>query len=218
MAPPPPPVETAPPFPVEEDFTAPALEADSEPAEEAPAPQEELPPEPPVHRVYGDDAAYDEYDEEYSSFAHEPPFKPRRNRARMWTWAAAIFGLISFALIGAVAWYGLPDWMPLSRPLFAEAQDGLVLNFPPSKQERRTLPDGTGYFATYGTISNVGTKSRSVPTILVVLRDAHERIVYQKPVDSPKAQLAPGESVTVNQALTDVPKSAKFAEFGWKPG
>jgi hypothetical protein len=29
--------------------------------------------------------------------------------------------------------------------------------------------------------------------------------------------LKPGESVTINEAVTDVPKSAKVAEIGWKP-
>ena len=57
-----------------------------------------------------------------------------------------------------------------------------------------------------------------MPSLLIVLRDSHDRIVYRKAVAPPKSQLAPGESVTINEALTDVPKSAKFAEFGWKPG
>jgi hypothetical protein len=30
-------------------------------------------------------------------------------------------------------------------------------------------------------------------------------------------RLAPGETITINQAVTDVPRSAKFAEIGWKP-
>ena len=30
-------------------------------------------------------------------------------------------------------------------------------------------------------------------------------------------RLAPGESMTINEAVTDVPKSARFAEIGWKP-
>ena len=36
-------------------------------------------------------------------------------------------------------------------------------------------------------------------------------------VQPPKRTLAPGETVTVNQAVTDVPRSAEFAYFGWKP-
>ena len=51
----------------------------------------------------------------------------------------------------------------------------------------------------------------------VVLRDGREQIVYSWEVPPPKTRLAPGESVTVNEAVTDVPRSAKFAEIGWKP-
>jgi len=57
-----------------------------------------------------------------------------------------------------------------------------------------------------------------VPTILIILRDKRERIVYSWEVVPSRRQLAPGESVTVNEAVTDVPKSAVAAEIGWKPG
>jgi hypothetical protein len=59
---------------------------------------------------------------------------------------------------------------------------------------------------------------RSLPSILIVMRDARERIVYRWEVIPPKRRLAPGESLTINEAVTDVPKSAVAAEIGWKPG
>ncbi|MEO6388068.1 MAG: thioredoxin, partial [Croceibacterium sp.] len=68
-----------------------------------------------------------------------------------------------------------------------------------------------------GSITNTGAATRSVPPILIVLRDARDRIVYSWEVQPPKRSLAPGETVTVNEAVTDVPRSAKFAEIGWKP-
>ncbi len=205
-------------------------------AEPWPAPEPEREPEPePVsqpepefaepafaeesnkHGSYAHEADYSDY-EESSAFDYEPPFRPRINRTRMWTWAASLFAVVSLGLIAAVGWYGLPEWMPMARTLFAEAQPGLVLDFPRNKQDRRTLPNGTSYFGASGTITNIGKTSRSVPMIMIVLRDAHERIVYTQAVAAPVKQLAPGESVTINQALTDIPKSAKFADFGWKPG
>ena len=60
-------------------------------------------------------------------------------------------------------------------------------------------------------------EAQSVPAILFVLRDARDRIVYSFEVQPPKRNLAPGESVTVNEAVTDVPRSARSAEIGWKP-
>lgn len=180
-------------------------------------------PPPLPERVYADEFPASAFDRSLtgtqgSSFDHQPPFRPRRNRARMWTIAGVIFALLAFAAIGAVAWLGLPGWMPLSQPTFAEAQPDLVLDFPPNKQDRRILSDGTPYFGASGKITNVGSSRRTVPTILIVLRDARERIVYSSEVVPPKRQLNPGESVTINEAFTDVPRSARFAEIGWKPG
>jgi predicted Zn finger-like uncharacterized protein len=189
------------------------------PAAEPPA-LAEPEPEPPLAEPPPPQRDYDYYDEadERSSFEHEPPFRPRRNMLKMWTLAALVFAVVTLGVLGAVSWFGLPDWLPVARTTFAEAQPDLVLDFPPNRQERRTLPGGAEYFGASGTITNAGPSRRSVPTILIVLRDARERIVYSWEVVPPKRQLAPGESVTINEAVTDVPRNAKFAEIGWKPG
>ncbi|MFM2301068.1 MAG: hypothetical protein RLZZ84_804 [Pseudomonadota bacterium] len=185
-------------------------------AEPAPIPAladtDNAPPPP----VYADPNWAD--DDDRSSFAHEPPFRPRRNPARMWTFAAAIFAIVALGAVGATAWYGLPDWLPFARPLFAESQPGLKLDFPAKQQDRHELADHTWFFNANGVVTNVSATPRSVPSILIVLRDAGGRIVYTAEVQSPKRVLAPGESVAINEALTMVPKSGVRAEFGWKPG
>ena len=160
--------------------------------------------------------AYGEEDDT-SQFGHEPPFRPRRNPLKMWTYAGIVFCVVVMALIVAVSRWGLPAWVPVNRPTFAAAQADLQLDFPAAQQERRQLPDGTEYFGASGTITNTGSTARNVPPILIVLRDAQDRIVYSWEVYPPKRTLAPGESETVNQAVTDVPRSAKVAEIGWKP-
>ncbi len=206
----------------------PAEQAAPEPTSEYPQPEpavsepaspdvdEPLPAPPPVYADPEPEQVYAEDD--YSSFAHEPPFRPRRNPARMWTLAAVLFAVLALAAIAATARWGLPDWVPLARPTFAEAQPGLVLEFPPNRQDRRRLPDGSEFFGANGTVTNVGRTGRSVPAILVVLRDARNRIVYSAEMAPPQRVLAPGESEAINEALADIPKAAKFAEFGWKPG
>jgi predicted Zn finger-like uncharacterized protein len=153
-----------------------------------------------------------------SPFEHSAPFRPRRNVAKLMMIASIIFAAV---VLGATAWvwrYGLPGWVPASSATFAEAQPELVLDFPPNRQDRRTLPNGTEFFGASGTVTNVGTVERSLPSILIVMRDARERIVYRWEVNPPKRRLGPGESVTINEAVTDVPKSAVAAEIGWKPG
>jgi predicted Zn finger-like uncharacterized protein len=203
----------------DEDTSTP--EPHPEPIAEA-APAETPPPvfveETPSWSAPAEEHSWSDSSDDRSSFAHEPPFRPRLNKLKLWTWAAAVFAVVALAAIGAVAWYGLPDWMPLARQTFAEAQPDLVLDFPANRQDRRTLPNGTEFFGASGTVTNVGRSRRAVPTILIVLRDAHERIVYSWEVAPAKRQLAPGESVSVNEAVTDVPKSARIAEIGWKPG
>ena len=156
-------------------------------------------------------------DDVTSQFDAAPPFRRRRNTLKLWTWAAAVFALLAAGTIVAVSYFGLPDWVPVSRPVFALAQPELQLDFPAAQQERRQLPNGTEFFGASGTITNTGSKTRRVPTILIVLRDGRERIVYSWEVKPPKRSLAPGETVSVNEAVTDVPRSAKVAEIGWKP-
>jgi len=199
----------------EEEPASSARVPDETPFDEQPPPEalagEHIPP-PPV-TDYEDDA-----EGEYSQFDPEPPFRPRRNILRLWTYAAAIFAVFALGTVLGVSYWGLPDWVPVSQPTFGLGQSDLVLNFPEDKQDRRQLPNGTEYFFASGTVTNVGRVTRTVPTILIVLRDERNRIVFGSEVAPPQRSLAPGESVTINQAVPDVPKAAKFAEFGWKPG
>lgn len=176
----------------------------------APPPAESFDPVPSP-------ASMQDGESEYSQFDYEPPFRSKRNPLKLWTAAAAVFAAISFATIAAVSYWGLPDWVPFSQPTFAANEPDLVLDFPPAQQDRRTLPNGTEFFGAVGTIINVGRESRSVPSILIVMRDERERIVYSWEVAPPQPSLAPGEKATVVEAVTDVPRSAKFVEIGWKP-
>ncbi|WP_137680269.1 MJ0042-type zinc finger domain-containing protein [Aurantiacibacter suaedae] len=223
---------------------APLAPQDAEPASEAAPPAEtttepESQPEPApapapaAAAVYEDEPGFAEkpaarvavppvvaaaYGEsETSQYDRQPPFRRRRNPLRMWSWAAGIFALVAAGLIVAVSFYGLPEWVPVNRPTFAMSPPDLQIDFPADQQERRELPNGTEFFGASGTITNIGTEQQAVPTLLIVLRDARDRIVYSWEVPPPKRQLAPGESVTVNEAVTDVPRSARVAEIGWKP-
>lgn len=193
---------------------APASEAEPEPEPE-PAPPFA---EPPVPAGRGRDRTVDggAADDLPSAFDREPPFRPRRNPARLWTAAAVAFALVMTALMGAVSWFGMPDWLPWSQPRFGRAVPGLELSFPATKQDRRTLPNGTEYFGASGTITNTGKEVREIPPLLIQLVDSQNRIVEYREIKPPKPALQPGESVTVNEALTDVPRAVAGADIGWK--
>ena len=196
----------------------PAVESEPEP--EPPAPvtygEDDIPPPPPGAASLSVNEP--EAEDDYSRFAHEPLFRPRRNPARMWTLAATLFAVVALGAVAATAWFGLPSWMPFAHPLFAEEQPGLTLDFPAKMQGQRPLSDQTWFFEANGTVTNVSQAARSVPTILAVLKDARGRIVFSAELHSPKRVLAPGESVSINEALVSVPKAAVKAEYGWKPG
>jgi predicted Zn finger-like uncharacterized protein len=182
------------------------------PVERAPDP--DIPPAPPpvIDRVRPAEPRLPEH----SPFDAGPPFRPRRNWLKVWTWAAGIFAVFAAAIIFAVSYWGLPDWVPVTRPDFAVGEPDLQLDFPVDQQEKREMPGGQEYFAVNGTITNIGSSARSVPAILVVLRDARERKVFELEIVPEKSTLAPGESVDITRAVLDVPRSARIAEIGWK--
>jgi len=201
-------------------FVRPEPEAEPEPDPVAQPELERAPPlpeEPVVPPSFEEPVYVAPEPEDTSQFEAAPPFRRRRNPLKLWTWAASIFALLAVGTIVALSYWGLPDWVPVNHPTFAMGQPDLQLEFPADQQERRQLPNGTEYFGASGTITNIGSEARRVPAILIVLRDARDRIVYSWEVEPPKRTLAPGETVSVNEAVTDVPRSAKFAEIGWKP-
>ncbi|MDE2404722.1 MAG: zinc-ribbon domain-containing protein [Sphingomonadales bacterium] len=229
--PPPPPAPPAPPPPAPEPVPVAAPQpppvAASEPAaapvaaSPASAVDDDAPPLPrePVRppRVYEDSYVEPARDDRPSSFAYEPPFRPRRNPAKLWMAGAVAFALVVAGATAAVAWFGLPAWVPMKHEIFAAGRPDLRLDFPQNRMERRRLPNGTDFFNIAGTITNIGQQRRAVPTLLIVLRDKYNRIVFTVEAAAPRAVLAPGESETINQAIIDAPTSARHAYVGWKP-
>lgn len=199
----------------EESEAAVAEQPAYEEPEERIEPPESFAVEPPPVSV--EPPMVETHDIEVSQFDYEPPFRQRRNLLKLWTIAAGVFALFALGIVFAVSYWGLPDWVPVSHPTFGLGQQDLVLDFPQNKQDRRQLPNGTEFFGASGSVTNVGSRTRSLPPILIVLRDARDRIVYTWEIAPAQRSIAPGETVTVNEAVTDIPKAAKYAEFGWKP-
>lgn len=163
-------------------------------------------PPPPI-------SAAPDFAAETSSFAHEPPFKPRRNPAKLWTIAAVAFAAIVLASGTALYKFGPPQWV--SNYQFASVEETPLLIELSQKQDRRTLPDGTEYFAASGTIINPTTSDQTVPPMLVILRDAGGRIVYSWKMKAPAQSLAAGAKINFNEAKLDVPRAASQLEVGW---
>jgi predicted Zn finger-like uncharacterized protein len=159
----------------------------------------------------------DEEDNEFSQFGYSAPFTRRRNTAKIWTLAAAIFAAMALGTIAAVNYYGLPEWAPFSRPTFGLGKPGLELDFPPEQNRSETLKSGEAIFRVSGAINNNGRETLAVPNLLIVFRDQRDRQVANWVVAPAKRELAPGESLNVTEAIADVPAAAVFVEIGWAP-
>lgn len=177
------------------------------------------PPEPPALSDDMSDPPFEEEDNEDggSQFGYRAPFTRRRNTLRMWTLAAMLFAAMVLGTIVAVNYYGLPEWVPISRPTFGVSRPGLELDFPPAEQKKKMLETGEEIFGVRGTITNNGRESLDVPNLLVVFSDRRDRNIGDWPVTPAKRRLAPGETITVTQAITNIPPGAAKAAIGWAP-
>jgi predicted Zn finger-like uncharacterized protein len=145
---------------------------------------------------------------DYDAFAHEPPFRPRRNPARIWTLAAAGAALVLMGGVGALQYFGTPTWLArVGLPI--GAVDVPLLLQVPRKPDRRTLPSGNELFALTGRVVNPTSESQRVPDILAELRDSQGRVVYNWTITPPRRTIAPKGSIEFDSAEIDVPKGAK---------
>lgn len=143
-----------------------------------------------------------------------PPFRARRNPARLWTLAAIAFALTLSGIAAAVYVWGLPGWVEALGVTPATAEPDLLIELS-ENQDHRTLADNTIYFAASGTIVNPTDREQKVPPMLAELRDAQGRIVYSWTIRPPIAVLPPGERVTFNEAKLDIPRAATKLTISW---
>ena len=191
--PPPPP----PPTPVQQEFPDPPIHH-----EEATAPAAE---EPSYHAPASDDP---------DPFAHEPPFKPRRNPAKMWTAIAVGLFLVLGAGIGAVAWFGPPSFI---AGLGSEASDSALDVQLVRSPERRTLASGHELLSISGRIVNMTDEEQRVPDIRAELRNAQGAVVYDWTIQAPQQSLPAREMVEFNSAEIDIPRNAEELNLSFVP-
>lgn len=191
-----------------------------------PAPGAAIAPPPPVVEPvppaapaegYASDAYHDEPAtphpvpspaRDFDAFAHEPPFRARRNPARRWTIAALAAGGLMLAGVAALQYLGTPGLAARLGLPVATGETPLLLETP-LKPERRTLASGNELFAMTGRIVNPSDETQRVPPILAELRDARGRVVYSWTITPPVPRLGPGASAEFNSAEVDVPTGAR---------
>jgi len=191
------------------------VETASKEAPSSPPPPPPPSPPPPTFAETPPPESVQAFDEaEHSQFAHEPPFKPRRNPAKLWTMAgtmaAVAFALTVILLGGAVAYFGIPSGSFASAA--KEPDLKIVLN---ENLDLGEKDDGTPYFIASGSIVNPTGSKQDVPAILITLKDAGGRPVYSWKLKPKVSSLGPGEKVDFSQARFDVPLASARISASW---
>jgi len=172
-----------------------------EAAEEAPPPSPSPPPPPPPIM---DTPAHLGGRRQYDALPSDPPFRARRNPAKMWTMLAIAAATVMILAFLAISYFGLPGQdqpkaMAGGTPLLIEVT---------RKPERRLLESGNELLAVSGRIVNPTDSVQPVPQIRATLRDAEGREVYGWSISAPVPELQPNQSATFNSAEVDVPRGA----------
>ncbi len=149
--------------------------------------------------------------ENYDAFAHQPPFRPRRNPARMWTIVAIVAAALMLAATAAVYSFGLPE-LGVDIALPGRGATPLKLEF---QAENRTLASGNALLTVTGRITNPTQKVQRVPQLRAEVRDSSGKTVYSWAISPPVSELQPGQSAKIDNAQIDVPANASKLHIGF---
>jgi hypothetical protein len=157
----------------------------------------------------------EETPQDFDAFAHEPPFRPRRNWAKIWTIVAVAAAALMLAATAAISVWGLPAGIG-SGLSFAKPR-GTALQIVDHKTQRSRMASGNELLTVTGRITNPSAEPQRVPALRAELRDAGGRTIYGWVISAPVPQLAPGASATFNSAEVDVPQGAKAVNISFAP-
>jgi predicted Zn finger-like uncharacterized protein len=138
----------------------------------------------------------------YDAFASTPPFRARRNPARMWTLLAVIAAVAMSAAALGLHYFGLPTFGAQLTPV---ASGRTPLQIVDQSADRRALGSGNVLLIVTGRIVNPTDQPQRVPQIRAEIRDPSGRSVYRWSIAPPVSELAPGQNATFNSAEVDVP-------------
>lgn len=165
------------------------------------------PPPPPPARATTDEPR------DFDPFAHEPPFKPRKNPEKRWTAAAVIAGASMLLGAGAILYSGAPGLAAQLGLPVGDANTPLV--FTSQAVERKPRLNGGELFVVSGQVLNPTKERQRVPNILAELRDANNTVVYNWTITPEPRSLPPGGSLEFNSGKLDVPATGKSIWFSF---
>ena len=134
-----------------------------------------------------------------------PPFRPRRNPARIWTIAAVIAALLMTGAAFAIQYVGVD----VGRWVGIPVQTGEVLGFADQNVRTTRLESGNAVLEVSGSIVNQTDQPQRVPQILAELKDANNRVIYSWSIAPPVAELPPRGRVPFNSANVGAPPGGR---------
>jgi hypothetical protein len=150
--------------------------------------------------------------ENYDAFAPEPPFRPRRNPARLWTILAVVAAVLMLGATAAISYYGVPRLV-----LGGGSRSGADALAIKGTGARTEMASGNELLTVTGTIANLTDEVQRVPQIRAELRDAQKRAVYSWSIAAPVTHLQPRQTATFNSAEVDVPRGATSLHLAFGP-
>ena len=164
------------------------------------------PPPPPMERRAATQAVPPAWDRGDVAL-EEPPFRPRRNPAKLLTILGLIFAALATAAYFAVVYLdlGLPEF---GQRIGIPVQSGGALLIEGDAQRQR-LALGNEVLEVSGVIVNQTDQVQRVPQIRADLKDAQNRIVYTWTIAPPVSELQPRERRPFNSANIGVPRGGQ---------
>lgn len=141
-------------------------------------------------------------------------YRPRRNRARLWTIAALVAGLLMVGAVVALQVFGLPEFAQRIWRLPVRNANALAVT---GRVERVRLESGQDLLTLRGEIANQSDEAQRVPQIRAELRDAQDRIVYAWSIAPPVPEIGPRGRVRFDSAERDVPPGGRNLSLTFGP-
>lgn len=177
--------------------TAAPAEAAAAPAAAAPRPREEA--APPQWTA-----------SEPAESREETGYRPRRNRARLFTIVAIVAAILMIGAVVALQLFGFPDIGGIS----VHSVDALNIT---GRADRGRLASGQDMLTVRGEIVNQTDQAQRVPQIRAELRDAQDRVVYNWSIAPPVPELAPHATTHFDSAERDVPRGGRTLNLSFGP-
>jgi predicted Zn finger-like uncharacterized protein len=169
----------------------------------APAPRDEPAP-PPSWTPPEPDAVEDE----------RPYYRPRRNRARLWTILALAAGLLMVGAVVALQVFGLPE--VFQRIVRLPVRDSSALTITGQVEPTR-LESGQDMLTLRGEIVNRSDEAQRIPQIRAELRDAQDRVVHAWQIAPPAPEIGPRGRIRFDSAERGVPRGGRNLTLSFGP-